>query len=392
MTATVEVPETKPRRGKTAAQPTTAGFAVSLDRDRLLPYLNAAARCANEKSSRPNSRNLLLETQDGELLVSAANEMRVIQQTADVIGESPGMVSVIAGDLAAIVAALPPGGVSLSKPDVEGTELVIKGARGEFRITTFPDEYFPVIPTLEGETVEIRLKAEQLQALIRETIHSAKDDDPNGKLNTIAARIKDGRITCWATDTSRLATRSEPVRSEQEIEVLLPLETCREMARLVPDGCEVALVFTPNQILMRLPYLSFWSRLVVGTAANYEKPLSKCGTEKVVLLRVPFLETLKRLRLAQADSGRTLFEFGSSLVLKAAGGKGRCEEEFDLIASGPSMRLTANANLFFECLEAWREEQIEMLLAGSQMPILLRPVGSEAAWSIVMTMSMGETE
>jgi DNA polymerase III subunit beta len=392
----VETTEPKRRasRARTAEALTVdaaeAPFAVILPQNRLLPILTAAARCAAEKTTLPVLKNALLEIRDGELIVTATNTATTLLQRVPVLGAADGAISTPARELAQFVAALPAGDVTLSLKGPT-TELHIQSGRTEFRLPTLEPDYFPSVPKLDTDEIRLALPCASFSALIRETVYATNPESSTPAFSSVALRLRDGELTMWATDSHRIAVRKEPIQAEDSIELLLPTESVREVARLLTAVAgDVEVLLTPNTAEFRLPGLSFWTQLVAGNAANYEKPLKLAGDLRYALIRVPFVETLKRMRLAKPEG--TVFRFGDSLRVSARGEGAFCEEETDLVVSGPEMVLAANVNLMIECLDAWISERVEIFLKDADSIILLRPEGSEQSCAAVMPMAMPEGE
>ena len=293
---------------------------LTIPQPQLLKTLQVVERAVNERSTLPILANVLLETKDNELTLTATDLDIGIQCRFPLAAPvERGAVALPARKLTTVVRELPD---ELVTPEAKKnhTATVNCGA-SSFRIPGLPAEDFPTLPlTADGESVTV--SQEGLKTLIIRTAHAMSMEETRFILNGSLFMTQKNDLVVVATDGRRLAVAHTALTqpAKHSLRTLIPSKTVRELGRLLQqdDGGEEVMIapLKDNQVSFRFGPVSMVTRLIEGEFPQFDKVIPPPSKQTFSGGRQPLMSAIRRASLmTTAASQAVLFELGPNRLV-----------------------------------------------------------------------------
>lgn len=346
-------------------------------------------RAVSNKNTLPILSGILIKTEDKRLkLVATDLELGIeCYINAEII--STGEIVIPANHLLNIIRELPSMIVTVDC-DLQKKSAEIVCGQSKFKLNGYPADDFPFLPKIE-ESTPLTLTQAKLKEMIEQVKIATSNDETQPFLNGALLKIVDDQLKMVATNSYRLAYRSDQLKeaNSEKLELIIPNKTLSEMARILSDQPDetISLQVTNNQILFALPDVMIISRLIDGRFPDYEPVIPRNSKTFIKLDRKELLQALKRIFwIATSNSnivrasianGQLIFESIDSEI-------GQAHEELDVTMEGPSLEISFNVSYLIDGLKVLDTEEVELCFNGKLSPFLLRPV-SEIQYTYVIS-------
>jgi DNA polymerase-3 subunit beta len=385
---------------------------VTIAQKDLQPALAAVQTLsATGKTQLPILKHLLLVAErPSGLVLRASNEESSIQYrlpSAEV--QAAGTALLPAQLFSGLVHDLPLAPVTLAFPsptDPTAVQVRCQQVKANIKQGGMPIEEFPQVPRLTAECRELLvIDCELLREVIEQVAFAAATDAARPALEGIRIAFVGGRASFGAADAFRLAVRTIAIPDQDlSAEVLIPAQTLRRLARLLPTSgfVRVALSETGHHALLQTTEMDLATRLISGTFPDFRTLVEIQPSTRVVLptaalagavhLMAPFArENRHQLRL------RILGErpdAAAALVLEAEAadlGANEIQLNEQVMVQGPDLSLQVNDIYLAEALALVPTPRVTLELSEARRPITLRPVGPLDYVSIIMPLILQAT-
>lgn len=347
-------------------------FAIS--KQVLLDGLNQVVGVASTKASMPILSNVLIESADGELVLSASNlEMTIVARIPAMI-DAPGAITLPAKKLHSVVKELNDGDVMVSISD-KGVA-TIRCERAQFKLHGLPSADFPAQPEF-SDSREFKIPQHLFLHGIKCTEFAISADNTRFVLNGIFVSFREGKLTMVATDGRRLALYENDLEfvASQEVDVILPTRTVAELHRMLGDTGEMRMLVSNNQAAFEVGSTVLMSKIVDGTYPNYRQVIPTHHAERIELPRTSLLETVRRVSiLASEKSNIVRFNFRPGCVEVVSSGSefGEAREELPIDYKGREISLAFNADFVAAPLKVLSEDTLTIDLTDNSSPGVMR--------------------
>lgn len=354
---------------------------VTIPQPQLLKSLQMVEHAVNDRSTLPILANVLLETSDQGITLTATDLDVGIQCRFPLRqpGEA-GAVALPARKLTTIIRELPDDEVVLEAKK-NHTATVNCGA-STFRIPGLPAEDFPVLPPAD-EQGGVTLPQSALKRLIVKTSYAMSIEETRFILNGSLLSVHKGEVTVVATDGRRLAiaTESGADAAKPPFHAVLPAKTVRELGRLLPGDSSEEVRIAPlkdNQLTFRFGGVTVLTRLIEGQFPQYDKvipPPSKHGWR---CSRQELMNAIRRAGLmTTAASQAVLFELKPDrlVITKESAELGSAREEVPVTYAGEPMTIAFNPEFWLDVLKTLEEEEVQVEVSGADRPAVIRHPG-----------------
>lgn len=355
--------------------------------DELSRALYRSQGIAEKKSTLPLLSHVLLEAKDGKLTVTAFDlEIGLVSEHRAEVSKE-GRIAVSARRLFDIVRMLPePTAVLRLKPN---NYLEITCGSSRFRIVGADPEDYPRLPISDVPFVAIQPKL--LLEMLELTSIAVSTDETRLNLNGVFFQPVEGGLRLVATDGHRLSMAERKMEGRFDVGrgVILPRKGVAELRKLLGEGeAESAELGLGERIcVFRRPGLTFVMQLVAGQFPEYEKVIPERHPNPLVLRRVGFLDTLKRVSLLSQDQMHTVkLELGDG-VLKVTSQSpelGEAYEEIPVETRLEPLRVGFNARYLIDVLGVMDAEEVRFELSDELSPGVIRPLEDDSYTAVVM--------
>lgn len=339
-----------------------------VEKEILLEGIQKVQNVISAKSALPILSNMLLETQENNLKLTATDLDIGISCVIPVDVAEPGLITMPAKRFSDIVKELP--GETININTKKNNLVIIETGPCQFKIMGLSPEDFPKLPEFkEGQVIVLE------QAILREmllmTSFAVSLDETRYILNGILFKINQNQITLVATDGKRLAIIERKLKQniDKDVYIIVPLKTIQELNRNLQEVGEISMLLGNNQVLFDLGGMVIISRLIEGEFPDYKQVVPPASDNKINIAREQFLLAIKRAALLSTPDYQAvkLETFKNKLVVsKSTPDIGESREEVPAEYQGKEIAIGFNPNYLIDVLKTLHEEKIAFELSNAE--------------------------
>jgi DNA polymerase-3 subunit beta len=364
---------------------------IQIPRSELLSALQSVIGVVERRQSLPILTNVLLATEENELVVTATDLEMQIERRVAVQNLAPGRVTAPARKLYEICRSLPEG-AALSL-ELQQNRLQLRSGRSRFALATLPAEEFPLFAAGEIEA-QLTFGGKEFKELLQRTQFAMAQQDVRYYLNGLLLEVRPTRVRAVATDGHRLAL-AELKREgslKKELSVILPRKTVVELLRLIDaDESSIRLSFSANQVQAELEGLRLTSKLVEGRFPDYERVIPEHSDKTLHADRVRVRAALARAAILSNEKFRGVrlqMSPGWLRIQSQNPEQEEAEEEVEVRYEGGPLEIGFNVGYLLDALDAIEGDEFTMELRSPDASGLIHDSVGGANKYVVMPMRL----
>jgi DNA polymerase-3 subunit beta len=351
---------------------------ITIPQPQFLKTLQTVERAVNDRSTLPILANILLETTEHELTLTATDLDVGIQCRFPLAPPvERGAVALPARKLTTVVRELPDDLVVLEAK--KNHTATLNCGASHFRIPGLPAEDFPVLPQAQHDT-GFSIPQAALQLLVSQTAHAMSMEETRFILNGALLAVQKDDLVMVATDGRRLAVARAPLGQPPKgaFQAVIPSKTVRELGRLLQSDDADEVVIAPlkeNQLTFRFGPVTVITRLIEGQFPPYEKVIPPPSKSLLSCGRQALIDAIRRASLmTTAASQAVLFELGPSclVVSKESPELGSAREELPVTYNGEPATIAFNPEFWLDALKTLDTDEVSIEVAGPDRPAVIR--------------------
>jgi DNA polymerase-3 subunit beta len=355
--------------------------------ENLARGLAIVSRVANRNVTLPILSNVLIKTEKGSVILSATNlELAISVRVRGKI-HTEGSATAQAKLLTDYVALQESDHIDVEQ---DGTTLFISTPHAKSKILGSPASDFPVIPGVEHKNA-VTMESTTLRNALSQTVFAAAQDETRPEISGLCFSFGEKALTLAATDSYRLAERTVAMSSgsSQIAKAIVPTRTAQEVLRLLPDGGDVTLYVTENQIVFSMGDTELTSRLIDGQYPDYQPIIPKSHETTVTVAVADLVQHVKAASLfcspGMSDLSVAIDPAAKNLTIKAASSQlGEQESELPATIDGQANTIVLNYRYLLDGLTALGSARVRLGVTAPTSPALLQPEGSEDYRYLIM--------
>jgi DNA polymerase-3 subunit beta len=361
-TATIRSHEetSESRKGKSGA----SEMKITCHREKLLHAFQTVAAVAPSRSPKPILQNVKLEADEDRVTLMATDlEVGIRYEATGVEVESPGTAILPVGRFGSI---LRESSDETFRVEADGQGVTIRGDRSQFKLSAENPNDFPNIESFR-ETSYYELSGRLLRELIRRTIFATDNESSRYALGGIKLEWEDGILTAIGTDGRRLAKMEGPVQSVGQPAPLgdttiVPTRAMQLLERALADeDSEVQLAVRQNEILVKSPRVTIYSRLLEGRFPRWRDVFPRRDRSvKIELVTGPWHSAIRQAAIVTSEESRGVdFTFGhGTLVLSGQAAEvGQSRVELPISYDGEPVSITLDPRFVSDFLKVLEPEK-----------------------------------
>lgn len=343
----------------------------------LLNGIQTVQNIITTKSALPILSNILIETQQDKIRLTATDLDIGISCVVPVEIQEPGSITIPAKRFSDIIKELPTDSVDIITK--KNNSITIETPVCQFKIMGLAFEEFPKLPEFQNKEA-INLPQTVLRRMLSLTSFAVSYDEARYILNGIFFKINKNNFSLIATDGKRLAVADSVLAppSDKNINIIVPIKTIHELNRNLQDDGHISLILGNNQALFDFGDVVIISRLIEGEFPDYQQVVPPVSDNKMKANREQLLLAVKRAALLSTPDYQAIkFEvFKNRLVVsKSTPDVGESREEVAIDYNGKEIMIGFNPNYLIDVLKNINEEMVVFELSDSEKPAVLRSSG-----------------
>lgn len=324
-------------------------------------------------------KNVKLQVENKKaVLIGTDTEIGIRHEIPEVQTDSSGEILLPTARVISILRELTSDEVII---EVNETQILLRSGQSEFRLASEDPSEFPDVAEFQGDQF-YKVQGKVLKELIRRTIFSTDDESTRYALGGIQLELEPEKVTFAATDSRRLAVmtaacQSEGIEGDDTPKPVIPRKAMQLLERsITDDDAEVMLVTHGNDVLVKTPHSTIYSRLVDGRFPNYRDVLPSDSSAAIELVAGPFHSAVRQAQIVTNEESRGVdFVFSNGLLtLKSQAAEvGESKIELPISYEGDEIAIMFDPRFVGDFLKVLDSEtQLTLLLITSDDPAVFK--------------------
>ena len=341
--------------------------------------VSVVQRAVSTKSSLPALEGILLKAEKNSVALSAYDLELGMFTAVAAAADEPGEIVLNAKIFSDMVRRLP--GEKIDIRSDEKLLTTITSGVSEFTIMGIPSSEFPELPALTDGTI-VNLPENMLCSMIKQTLFAVSTDDSKPVHTGTLFEIRNDEIRLVSVDGFRLAIRREKIKSDAEMNVVIPGKTLSELLKMLSpenDG-NVTMSVGKKHVLFEINGYSIITRLLEGEFLDYKSVLGTQSTAEARVKVREFSDSIDRASLLISDRlkspVRCVFE-SDRIKVRCTTSIGRIYDEIPASLTGSQFEMGFNNRYLMDALRAAECDEVRIVLNGPLSPMKIYPVDGE---------------
>ncbi len=365
---------------------------LSIDRADLLRSLNHVQSVVERRNTIPILSNVLMKAEDGVLSLCSTDMDLEINESVAANITLAGSTTAPAHTLHDIVRKFHDDSAVEIELNADGTQMVVRSGRSQFKLSCLPPADFPEITKAELPN-GFALPASNLRALIDRTKFAMSTEETRYYLNGIYVHEADNDgvkvLRAVSTDGHRLARFEMPLPdgAAEMPGVIIPRKAVGELRKLIEDAADVIQIsLSENKIRFAFDHIVLTSKLIDGTFPDYQRVIPE-GNDKIVEVDPKiFTKAIDRVSTISDGKSRALKITlnGKQMTLSASSPEaGSATEEME-VNGDSEMEIGFNAKYLLDITSQIEGEGCRLTLADSGSPTIIQDNSDTSALYVLM--------
>ena len=368
-----------------------------IKREVFLGGIQKTLGIVEKKTTMPILSNLLIRTGEKRIMIMATDREigLVADYEAEIIRE--GDITLSARKLHEMVRESQGEMVHVAKSDRDVVSLTCNKA--VYRIPGIPADDYPVVADQEALPM-YKIKGSLLREMIRKTAFAMSTDEMRKNLSGVFLETEQNDDTTMvrmvATDGHRLSLvkmdAGEKGFLAMEKGVIIPRKGLGEIRRLMEDEPgDVLLGVRPGICIVKTDHILLRVSLIDGEYPDYRRVLPVERGVVVALEKDKIMHALRRMSVISSEryNGVIVTLSNDRIVLNSTNPDvGEANDEIDVSYQGEERSVGYNVTYLTDALEVVDEERVEFEIGAGMKPGVIRAIGSDNYFCIVMPLKL----
>ncbi len=353
----------------------------------LLRKLQSISKVVNPKNTLPILDNFLFELQEDKLIITASDLETTLVTSLELDNvDGGGKFALEAKRLIDILKEFSDQPLSIDVNE-ETMDVDILSQNGKFSVVAIEGEDFPEPAEIEEEnSTAFKISGKTLHRGIIKTIFATADDELRPVMNGIFMELKEDSLTFVSSDSHKLVRyRREDVKPGKEASFILPKKPAEILkSTLVKDDEDVTIEFDDKNAIFEFANFKIVCRLIDGEYPNYSSVIPINNENKMVVDRVEFFNTIKRVAIFANEASRLIkFKITPSQVTVSAQDIDFSISAYERITcqyEGDEMTIGFKASFFQDVLNNISAPDIVVEMSDPSKATLVLPIEKESEY------------
>lgn len=359
--------------------------------ENLRGALNATEFATSKSATLSILNNILIETDGGQLCLSATNlEIGIVKKIQAKI-DAPGKIVVSASLLGNFLTALR--GDDHINISVDGRILTLKSGAHKAKINGYDVEDFPIIPqSSEKDVMDLSLM--QFKNSISKVLNFTSKTQTRVELTGVFMSFSNDEVCSVATDSFRLGEMCVPLGdvvmnagahnsiSDSNRQIILPQQLCAYINKLSDEHETVQCSIEQNHLFFICGDLYITARLIDGVYPDYKQIIPTSTVTNVIIKKDALMEAMKVTTVFTGrESGEIHFDIsdGKLKITTQEQELGENTTELDVELTGEAQNIVLNPRFVIDGVGKIDTEHVNIAINGNAAPVVFRGYDNKKA-------------
>ncbi|MBR5135315.1 MAG: DNA polymerase III subunit beta [Clostridia bacterium] len=341
----------------------------------LLDAVNTVSHAVSGKSTLPALEGVLLRTAGSSLYLAGYDMELGITTNIEAQVKEAGDIVLSVKLFADIMRGLNGETVSLITNDKMNVK--IQSGMAEYEIMGISAAEYPEIPTVP-DGVGFVVERGTLRSMIRQTIFAVSQTDSSRPVHKgTLFEIQNRMLTLVSLDGARLALRSEPIQSDENMQFVIPRKTLVELLKMLDDeNAPTSIVVGKRHVLIEVNGYVVISRLLDGEFLPYRKAIPQQVNTTVRVNTRELMQSVSRAAIVINDRVKSplICDFsGNQIKISCSTPLGSASDVMRAQIDGKEEMMSFNHQYMMDALKNTETDEVRIELNGSLSPMKILP-------------------
>ena len=271
---------------------------------------------------------------------------------------------------------------------LDGFKIKIYTESNQYNLNCMDPSEYPTIK-IEERKDPLIINSNKLKQIINQTIFAISTQELRPLLTGLNLKIMGENLECVATDSYRLAKKSDKVEYNEEVNIILPGRNILELEKTLPNDENVEIHIFSNKALFKYSNIYFQTNLLAG---NYPNTNNLIPTEFKYIIKTnlsTFAAAVDRAALlTQAKDKNIIKMVVNDNILNInsyASEIGKVEENINIECNNKEkLEISFSSKYMLEALKTFKDDDILILLNSDIKPIIIKSVEDESLIQLIL--------
>jgi DNA polymerase-3 subunit beta len=336
---------------------------IRVNRAKFVDAFQTAEPFAPKKSPKEVLQNVKLDASAQKVTLSATDtEVGICVSVDGVEVDKAGSIALPVSRVSSIIRESSDEYLSI---DETKAGLVIRGERSEYKLPSVDVDEFPNVAEFVDQKYHV-IPAALFRQIIQRTEYATDLESSRYALGGCLVELDASKIVMVGIDGRRLAKMEGPAESvgghkTGDTMTIIRTQSLRLFLRSVLDSDgEVHLACHTNDVLLRTPGATFYSRLVEGRFPRWREVFpSRRGVQRIPFTVGPLHTALRQASVVASQDSRGVdfsFAAGTLTLMTSTADIGQAQVELPIAYDGPSITMTLDYRFVADFLKGHSPE------------------------------------
>jgi DNA polymerase-3 subunit beta len=377
---------------------------ISCNQESLAQQLAIVGRLVSNKPGLPILANVLLESEDSKLKMTATDLEIGVHTWIGAEVEEEGKITIPAKTFSEFINSLPSDQVDI---ELEKQLVNVNTTNNSAQFNTLLSDDFPDVPQAEAGDLILTLNPTQLKDAVNKVAFAAASDDSRPVLTGIKMEAEEKDLTMVAVDGFRLSRKlielDKPV--DEKLDLLVPAKAMEELARVINDladenekedseEVEVYMLKGKNQVIFRYGEVDLVSRLIDGKFPEYKQIIPTGYQTTAKMGRAEFENAVRIVNIFARNviGNKAIVEFDSEEnainVSASLAEIGENESSFETDVDGEKFKIGFSSKFLTDMISSIDGDVIVFEGSSPTAPGVFKSVEDDTFLHIIMPMRL----
>ncbi len=377
---------------------------ISCNQESLAKQLGVVGRLVSNKPGLPILANVLLETEDSKLKMTATDLEIGVHTWIGAEVKEDGRITIPARTFSEFINSLPADQIDIV---LEEQTVNVNTSNNSAQFNTLPSDDFPDVPRVDDGKLIMSIDPEVLEDAINKVAFAAATDDSRPVLTGIKLEAEGTDLTMVAVDGFRLSRKLVELSKavEDSLDLLVPAKAMQELAKVIGDlsdaeekksseKVELYMLEGKNQVIFRYREVDLVSRLIDGKFPEYKQIIPTGYQTRAKMGAGAFQNAVRIVNIFARNviGNKAITEFdaekGTIKVSASLAEVGENESSFEADIEGDGMSIGFSSKFLSDMISSIDGEVIIFEGSSATAPGVFKSVEDDSFLHIIMPMRL----